>query len=258
MNYLVPYLIFNSLWYMANGDFSLPIFYPGWTLWFLLSLFFWRFLLKDIAKINRIVCLSIIMGLLVGLVGKYSTLLSFSRTISFLPFFLLGYFTDNETIKKIKNCSSLLMSLGLAVFGVIAFLITKYNVIHYQFFYMSQAYQSFGLNIGQGIFLRILFYLFAIGISICLINLTPDKKLRLSSLGERTLIVYLGHIYLITVASRWIQPFHSTFSNLLLVLILSIFIVGILSLPVFTSIYHHVFGKIGIRLNAVFHKVTAH
>ena len=38
---LIPYIFLNIIWYslayIYTGDVNLPIIYPGWTLWFLLS-----------------------------------------------------------------------------------------------------------------------------------------------------------------------------------------------------------------------------
>ena len=107
---LIPYIFLNIIWYslayIYTGDINLPIIYPGWTLWFLLSLFFWRSSLKYLIKIKYILPISFILGILIGLIPNGS-ILSFSRTIVFLPFFLLGYYTDIEKIKYILQNQSI-------------------------------------------------------------------------------------------------------------------------------------------------------
>ncbi len=101
---LIPYVLLNIVWYILaylyTGEVNLPLIYPGWTLWFLLSLFFWRISLRYIIKIKYILPISFILGILIGFIPNGS-ILSFSRTIVFLPFFLLGYYTDIEKVKYI-------------------------------------------------------------------------------------------------------------------------------------------------------------
>ena len=83
-NLLIPYILLNIVWYtlvyIYTGQVKLPILYPGWTLWFLLSLFFWRIAIKYIVQIKYILPISFILGILVGFI-PYGSILSFSRTI---------------------------------------------------------------------------------------------------------------------------------------------------------------------------------
>jgi len=88
---LMPFIFFNIIWYVSIGKLDRPIYYAGWTLWYLLSLFLWRFFLKDIIKVKWILGLSIILGLLIGFYDMSIDLLSFSRTFAFFPFFLIRF-----------------------------------------------------------------------------------------------------------------------------------------------------------------------
>lgn len=243
---LIPFIFFNIIWYVSIGNFKFPILYAGWTLWYIFSLFIWRFFLIDIVKVKWVLGLSIILGLLVGSVNKYVDLLSFSRTFAFFPFFLFGYYSDSSTISKIKSYSKVISIIGLISIGSFAFLITKFSIINYEFLYMSQSYKSFGLGIVQGVLLRTLFYILAILISIFVMNLVPNKKFNLSKVGENTLIIYLGHIYLIRLLDLFVPAMDSMIANLCVILVFSFLICVILSLPIFHKIYDYVFAKINI------------
>lgn len=250
---LIPFILFNIIWYASIGNFKFPIYYPGWTLWYLLSLFFWRFFLIDLIKIKWVIVLSIILGLLVGFNGKFIDLFSFSRTFAYLPFFLLGYYSNDSTINKIKKYSNVISILGLIIIGAFAFLVTKYEIIDYKFLYMSQSYKSFGFGIYQGILLRILFYILATLISVFVMNLFSRKKLNLSKIGGETLVIYLGHIYLIRLLETFLPIFDSTIANLSVVIIFSILTCMILSLPIFLKIYNYIFGKINYCIACLIH-----
>ena len=241
---LIPFIFFNIIWYVSIGNFKFPIYYAGWTLWYLLSLFIWRFFLVDIIKVKWILGLTIILGLIVGFDDKYVYLLSFTRTFSFLPFFLFGYYSNDSTINKIKSFPKIVSILGLISISVFAFIVTNYNIINFRFLYMSESYKSFGLGIGQGMLLRSLFYIFAILVSIFIINLVSSKKYNLSKVGANTLIIYLGHIYVIRLIDTLVPTMNSTIPDLCIVIVYSILICTILSLPIFYKIYDYVFGKI--------------
>ncbi|MDZ4957068.1 hypothetical protein GNF51_14935, partial [Clostridium perfringens] len=115
-NLLVPYIIFNMIWYIAvyigTKKAMFSVLYPGWTLWYLLSLFFWRITLKYLVKIKYILILSFVMGILIGLIPSVGSVLSISSTVVFLPCFLLGYYANEEHLNKIKSFNEKYSILG--------------------------------------------------------------------------------------------------------------------------------------------------
>lgn len=99
---LKPLLVFqvlNIIILVIQGHhFSFAYFLiPHWTLWYLLSLIFWRLILKYTPSklINNphvYLGITLLAAVIVGLFLPYGRILSIQRTISFLPFFLMGYF----------------------------------------------------------------------------------------------------------------------------------------------------------------------
>lgn len=251
---LLPFIVFNFIWYASIGNFQFPIYYPGWTLWYLLSLFVWRFFLKDIIKIKWALGLSLMLGLLVGLVDNYSSLLSFSRIFAFLPFFLLGYYANNSTINKIKAYPKVISMTGLIVIGLFSFLMAKYNVLDYKFLYLSNSYQSFGLGAVQGSLLRTIAYLITLLVSVFVINLVPSRKFKFSKLGANTMMIYLGHIYMLKYLNRFVPVFDSPIANLGIMILYSILICALLSLPIFMNIYKFVFGSLNYAIGRLYGK----
>jgi len=252
---LLPFIVFNLIWYASVGNFKFPIYYPGWTLWYLLSLFVWRFFLKDIIGIKWVLGLSMILGLLVGFVENYSSFLSFSRTFAFLPFFLLGYYTNSSVINKIKAYPKVISVTGLTTIGLFSFLMAKYNVLDYTFLYLTSSYESFGLGVVQGTLLRTIFYIITILTSAFVINLVPSRKFYLSKLGANTMMIYLGHIYMLKYLNRFVPVFDSPIANLGIMILYSILICAFLSLPIFMNIYKFVFGKLNYGVDTLYGKV---
>lgn len=105
-----PLLVFqfiNVVLLLALGNsFSVSYFLvPYWTLWYLLSLVFWRIMLRYTPSriLNNpcmLLCLTFIAALFIGTFLPHGRILSIQRTISFLPFFLMGYYFKVNLMKQ--------------------------------------------------------------------------------------------------------------------------------------------------------------
>lgn len=102
---------------------------PYWTLWYLLSLIFWRIILRYTPEsvLNRpylFLAITIILALFAGVVLQHGRILSVQRTISFLPFFMIGYYFKTSQIKQTlwnKNFSYLLLLLIIVFIIIIGY-----------------------------------------------------------------------------------------------------------------------------------------
>lgn len=242
---LIPYIVLNIIWYtlayLYTGETTLPLLYPGWTLWFLLSLFFWRISLKHLIKIKYILPLSFFLGLIVGLVSNGS-ILSFSRTIVFLPFFLLGYYCDMNKLKKIDDKVNVWIAIfGVTLFVALALFLADKNILDYKFLYGSYSYSELGLNIWQGVLYRTLLYLSSIALSIFVCAITPTRKTFYTSIGKSTMYIYAFHIYLVLIVFYLIPKWDSHILTNWIILISPLFITYILSLKIFEKVYDSLF-----------------
>lgn len=255
---LIPFVFFNTIYYLYSyfivGKTNFNVFEPGWTLWYLLSLFFWRFFLKDIIKLKRTIFIlgtSLILGLLVGIIETNTYFLSFSRTFAFLPFFLLGYYANSNLIKKIKKIPPIVSSIGITLIGSGICILIKYFSLKYAILYLSTSYASLGLTIVQGVVIRIMFYASSALMCIFVINLIPISEYKISKLGEKTIVIYVGHIYLIFLIRNLIPIFKLNYINEIITIMASILIVLILSTPICEKIYNAFFENINkiIKIN---------
>ena len=87
---------------------------PYWTLWYLLSLIFWRIILRYSSNylLNRpylYLGITIFLSMIVGVIFTHGRILSIQRTFTFLPFFLMGYYFKKDLIKQTiwNNCVSI-------------------------------------------------------------------------------------------------------------------------------------------------------
>lgn len=123
---LIPYIIFQLIYsifyYFTNekDSFILDPFSPHWSLWFLISLFFWNGLLFVFSKWKPAIAIpiSVMIALFVGYIDSISTFLSLSRTFVFFPFFLIGFYAKKEMFYKLLTWK--VKSLSLVVITVVS------------------------------------------------------------------------------------------------------------------------------------------
>ncbi|WP_249869370.1 acyltransferase family protein [Oceanobacillus saliphilus] len=199
---LVPYLIFQVLYtiyyfYIGRSGWQTGIFYPHWSLWFLLSLFSWHILLYWFKKIPALLSISIavMIGLIVGYFGEIGHTFSLSRTFVFFPFFLIGFWLTEKQIMWIKHKAVKMISI--AVMAGLAVAIYYLPDINSGWLLASKSYSDLGMAQFGGI-ARLLVYVTAGVMVISVLAWVPKKNLGLiTDLGKRTLYVYLLHGFFI-------------------------------------------------------------
>ncbi|WP_085993993.1 acyltransferase family protein [Oceanobacillus senegalensis] len=199
---LIPYLIFQGIYtgyyfLIGNESWQAGIFYPHWSLWFLFSLFSWHILLIIFKKIPATygLTISILIGIFVGYIGDIGHTFSLSRTFVFFPFFLAGYWLTEKQVMKVKRpwvkAASIVVMLLLAVSLYIA------PEINTGWLLASKSYIDLGMAEYGGI-ARLLVYITAAAMTVSVLAWVPKQNMGwLTSLGTRTLYVYLLHGFFI-------------------------------------------------------------
>lgn len=182
------------------------LFSPSGISWYLMSMFFMfliTMLIKDY-KPKYIFVLSLIIGVICGFVQTENPdFFTWMRTLTFYPFFCLGYISDREKIEKATN------KISIKITAVI-FFVAIYLLIY---FYPKQANKISRLNTARHTFselgrftpygweLRLLTYAISFAAIFLLISLIPRKRIKgFTSLGERTLGIYMFHYVIIYTA----------------------------------------------------------
>lgn len=193
----VPYLIFQIINWLLNivvlkRETTISLFVPQFTLWYLLSLFFWRVGLKYVLKLKYPLIILIIISLIMGMDNNIGTFMSLSRTIYYFPFFLIGYKGNVDKIVSIQKTSVRIISIvALSLIFIVIFnTCREYNEIYFR---GSMSYVALGQPIVLGVSFRIFCYLIALLISFCVAMLIPQGKNILSYLGGRTMSIYMWH-----------------------------------------------------------------
>ncbi|MGG7222123.1 acyltransferase family protein [Bacillus sp. ATD] len=232
---IIPYLIFQiiySIFYYIMQDESManvnPI-DPQWSLWFLVSLFFWNLLLYPFSKLSKLGALFVSCGfaVLIGYLDFVSSTLSLSRTFVFLPMFLVGFYLNKHHFDLLRSKRGKQIALGvLAAVFVICWGID----FDYSFLFGSKPYSSFGdVTLVSGIS-RIGWYVLAFAATFSFLALVPQKRYFFTKWGTRTFYVYLLHGFIIkTLRQVGLEDWLTDYQSLVILLLLTAALTSVLS-----------------------------
>ena len=263
-NFLTPFLLFNIIWNLISlvgplflrGEFTeLPseqafsFFTPGWALWYIFAMFLWKILLPDLLKFKNIFILSIIAGIFVKLSGEFGSYMALSRTITFAPFFLAGYYSSEKKLKRFRkftrfNILNKVPSILILIIGVlIALIFVNYSNIADEFFWADRSYSNFNIEIFTGILLYIAVYIIGFAFVYVFINLMPENQTFLSKIGKNTLSVYFLHTYFIGSILGLTSLMSSNSGKLLVLIVGSLIVTFILSRDGVDRIFNNFLDK---------------
>jgi len=196
--FLFPYIIIMpimfSIRFLIFGNAHLDFTLPTMALWYLLTLFYYRFLLKDMVRIKKILPISIVISLAAGFIPFLDSTLSLGRTFSFLLFFLMGYYFKPEWIDKLRNIPKAAGFLVLAALLGISALIAFEHLFPLSALYMKASYTSTGLTYFNGIAVRVAILLLSTAWIFVFISIVPKRSTFLVSIGQNTMTIYVLHI----------------------------------------------------------------
>lgn len=198
-NVFIPYLLFNTFWilsvFLIDGDLSKTMYIlPGYGLWYLLSLFFWRTFLPAADKIKYVFGFSILLALFIGVIDFKSDILSISRTICFFPVFLFGYY-----FKDLKEKFTFNKYLSAGVFVALITTTTLFFVFKSnKLMMLKTSYVDMHMGNAEGIILRLI--VISVGILCCILlfNIMTSKKTFLTKMGRNSLAIYVLHLYFVS------------------------------------------------------------
>lgn len=256
---LIPYVIFQSIYtgyYFLIGKSNWltdSVFYPHWSLWFLFSLFCWHLLLILYKKIPPMfgIVIAIFIGIIVGFFDNVGHTFSLSRTFVFFPYFLIGYSMTKEHIMVLKRKS--FKFTALIIMAVIAVTIYYLPHINTGWLLASKSYSNLGLETYGG-FARLSVYFTSSVMAACVLAWIPERKFSFTSLGERTLYVYLLHGFIIQYLRQADWFVMNQVTDVIGMAVLSIAIVVVLSSKYMVTIWQPLIEISTSKLKSFFAK----
>lgn len=196
------YLLFkigNVLLQVAFGiNINFDLFKGRAAPWYLLALGIWYLMIPLLERIkpNYLIAGTFLIGLAAGYTSNINSIFTLSRVIVFLPFFSLGFLWSGKLdvfLNKKLRIQALLLMIALMV--VIILFWNQLKPFKDIVYGASSYNSSLGKYAKYGLMIRGIWYLLAIIISGAFMLLIPRCKTFFSVLGERTLQVYMTHIW---------------------------------------------------------------
>lgn len=247
---LVPYLIFEIFYYLLyvfviHKDTELYLFYPKFTLWYLMALFLWKWVTPWVKKIPGHMILAVAAGLWVGAAGLDDNFLTLPRMITFYPFFLFGVSFDRTCITKYRTRKYRVGAGFLfALLNLLLVWTAVFSRLSPKIFYGRYDYEYLDLGVAEGVVIRLGCYAVAFAMTMFLAVLLPEKEMRFSSLGSRTMPIYLFH-GLVYSCFKMGKPIYDSLNNVIesiFVILVSFLVVWILSRKPFVDFTSYISG----------------
>ena len=168
-------------------------FTPYWLLWYLLSLIFWRLLLFIFNKSHLMIIIAILLSIFIGIVDIDGRTLSYSRTISLFPFFLLGYYLTESNLSLVRTFFKKKYACFLLITITLILWVCYYFNANHELFYYANNFEELGCTLTVGFALKVLTLLISFFTSLVFMLIVSEKKSMLSNIGKETLNIYLYH-----------------------------------------------------------------
>lgn len=191
------HIAFNIFLYRKLPGIIDVIIYQEWTLWFLISLISWKFMLYYAVKLikNKTVILigSVILSLTIGFLNVDGDVFSIYRTIGHFPFFLIGYLMNLDRVVRIYSHKNYLYILLPVLFLGIFFLpfVENYEFFRY-ILYRNYPYASTPAPNYLDFAVNVFSYVAGLTVSFSILKFFPSVKI-FEKLGVQTLFFYLYH-----------------------------------------------------------------
>ena len=239
---LLPYIILCVVYWLfsafvLNRMPDKPIFlYPGFALWFLISLFTMKMFLPIFDRLKHPIIIAFVLALLVGYINPYY--LGISRTFVFMPIFLIGFYYKNLRAKISFDFENryvtYLMAVIMIAVSVIVVLNVPFREISCKYHYIDPV---------LGILMRLIVLTVIILNVLVVHKLMSDKESILTKFGRNSYAVYLLHPYVVDLIQKIFDPFFTHHFRIYFIGIffIAFIIVYVLSRDAFTIYLNRIF-----------------
>ncbi|WP_407916207.1 acyltransferase family protein [Kitasatospora sp. NE20-6] len=194
----LPYLVFQVLYnvvgmVLERRPAAFSLLEPRWLTWFLLSLFVWRLTVPVWTALRHPLAVAVLVAAGSGAVQELPAELALSRTLAFLPWFVLGLVLRPHHLRALRHPAArrwapAVLASVFAVLWLVAPKLLNPGWVEYT----DSAAQ---LHVPYPVWLavRAALGLLSLAAAAAFTALLPDRRTRWTALGAASLYVYLLH-----------------------------------------------------------------
>jgi fucose 4-O-acetylase-like acetyltransferase len=212
---------FSDSW-IYDKSFVIKLHRPNWGLWYLLSLFYWKetvYLIKGyIDKYAKCaVALSFLIAIALSFLSfsnKDALFMSWTRTLVFMPFFIMGYlFKENKSFVVEKTPAKFFVH-ALCMLSLMVVALYVVMPVSSRFLYGTIDYKRFGGSAFLLASYRVFYFLVVSAWCLFLLEYRKYIPVSLNRFGKYSLCIYLGHfVVLDTLKSFHIKKVLSSLNS---------------------------------------------
>lgn len=240
--YIVFQVIFIAITFFTNRSLSISLLIkPYWISWYLLVLVYYRLMVYFISPKwfehrKTILVLSICISLAAGYL-PFRYYLGIHRTLCFLPFFVLGYYSTEISLRKPTGRISYVIAAGILIALFAINVVTMKDVYSFVLHCPYKDWEAFHIICSTAYpAIRIMFILIAVIISIMVMRIVPANP-RFAKWGTHTLFIYIFHAFALKLLFLLINRNYLPQNELLLVVYTTIITIGLLFLSQYNFFY---------------------
>lgn len=236
---LVPYVIFQMVHeagkaLLLGQEFALQLVVPAWTLWFLFALMVWRLLTPVLRQLRHPLVFAVAISVIAPLDPDLDSTLSIGRLLGMLPFFVLGLVCTPAMLERVRSFRHRWLG-ALVLLAALACAFLLREQVSNSYFYLRSAYDE-DAAVLFSVAVRLGALVVGVVGTLALLLVTPRGQSVLTTVGSRSLTIYLLHTVLLLPIRYadslpgWIETWWGTLTlvgaGLLLTAVLATGIVG--------------------------------
>lgn len=194
ITYLVLGLAYQAALLLINGSLQ-PRRLVAFTSapWYLIGMVWWYATTPLLARLSAPtgIAISMAAALVSGCIDLSNGLFAISRSLAFLPYFALGYYVTTQQLQRLAQRRALWLAVAAAIVIAAARVVDPHA--YDWFFAMVYGDNPYTKGILSGMAARLASMTIAVVFSLAVLRVIPRGQSRLTTLGERTLQVYVLH-----------------------------------------------------------------
>ncbi|MFI7278059.1 acyltransferase family protein [Streptomyces sp. NPDC049879] len=197
--YVAVSLVTSIQLWAIDREWHFSLVEPAATLWFLLSLIFWKMALPYVVTLRWPLAISVLLALTVGFAEDIGYPFSASQTITFFPFFYLGHLLRERegfaaAVAAVPRWAAALVTAALA--GGAWLLNDRLSP---EWLAMKRPYSAEDFAFARGVPIRAAILLWGVIAVLALVRLVPRRHVPLmTSLGTAGMYIYILHPLVLT------------------------------------------------------------
>lgn len=197
----VLYILFD--YFLNGGAVYRWLSTPYWIMWFMFTLSMYCLITPILIKHKMALFISVGLSIYIGLVGTDNYPFSIGRTLSFLPFFILGVLYGKK-IASILFEKSYFTTISIAILTVLGLLSYSIDLQPSWLFGVANINNYYG-SVFFEVFVKISLLITSIVSILSIMKLSKFLPNFFDTLGKRSLSIYLFHGFIVILISKYVD-----------------------------------------------------